>query len=281
MTEPNAQLMELYGTKVAAAKAAVEGVPTAVQIAAALMGFGLLMGERSRIKGEQAEHAEREELARAIEEERMRPVLESFGKTSSVGLAQGIGRYMAKVAALNSAIEKLASGDVNLTPREYDLAVHHFLSKLAEQGPESLSEMEKEALNIMGVGRSIAGGMKRLLGRGDPQRISQFKPAKMTKAPPPAAGTPSAAGAVGAPPGAAATSEALKQTTQQAGKGGGGGLGWRGKLGLGLGAGVAGYGALKAGQTVSNYMMIPTQQTQQWGFGPRPRPTVSRYGYAY
>jgi len=349
MTEPNAQLMELYGTKVAAAKAVAEGVPTAVQIAAAIMGFGFLMGERGRVEEEQARHAEREELARALEEERMRPVLESFGKTGSADLARGIGQYMAKVAALNTAIEKLASGDSDLTPYERDVAAQHFLAKLAAGGPESLSEMEKEAIAPLlgsfgtlgraaararsavqrgftrvfrpygGTGRTTRSGGQLLEstpaaaakpagtvaapGAAAPAAAAKASPAGAVAGPPagaaaggarsgavaetiPAPTTASTmaspAGAVAAPAGGAETAKAIQQTTQQAGKGKGkGGIGWKGKLLAGGAVGAGGDGMYRAGQAATNYMMIPTQQTQQWGFGPRARPTVSPYGYSY
>jgi hypothetical protein len=162
MNEPNPQLLELYGTEKLATKAAAEGVPTAVRFAAALLGFGLLMGQRSAITAAQEEAEQEEELARLMEANRMRPTIDALTKQSQArNLAVGIGRYMAKVAALNTAIEKLAQG-VELTPSEKELALHHLVVKQA-QSSDSLTEMEKQAIGAMLAG--AARGVGRLMGK--------------------------------------------------------------------------------------------------------------------
>lgn len=150
---PNTELMSKYGTAVD------QGMPTALRIAAAILGFGLLMGERTQRKGAEKEAETLREIARLMEEERMRSTIEALHKKGHVNhLAMDVGRFMAKVSAVNTGLEKLASGRTDLTELEYSAAIHHFLEKLGTGGPDSLTEMEKEAFGALAIG----GGLRSL-----------------------------------------------------------------------------------------------------------------------
>jgi hypothetical protein len=181
MNEPDPQLMQLYGTDELYKEAQQSGMPTAVRIAAALLGFGLLMGDRSSARSTREEAQRLNEIMRMMEEERMRPTIEALHgqlvpanqKTASAGareLAMSTGRYMAKVAALNSGLEKLAQG-LETSPLEKETVTYHLLEKLASGGPDALSEMEKQALpallaGMAGAARTGVRAAGRMFGRG-------------------------------------------------------------------------------------------------------------------
>jgi hypothetical protein len=270
VNDPNPYLLELYGTDKIAARAKAEGMPTAVRIAAALMGFGLMMHSESETDEAQERARILDEIGRRMEEARMQPLLNSLSKQGSAQAALLSGRYMAKLAAA-----------------------------------EYLSEMEKEALNLTMPG-SVEGAVK-MVGRLV-KRKPKVPSFKGTGAPPGAPITMSAPGTLGAPVGpmpslsevprpgttglATATPTtgaalAKRPTTErpvgklrppEAGDGGGGSL--KGKLiGAGL-LGAGGWGTIQAAQAAKDYMMIPSQQTQRWGYGPRAPAAVNPYGYA-
>jgi hypothetical protein len=307
MNTPNESLMNKYGT-------AVEpGIPKAVQIAAALLGFSLLMGERANRKKTREEAERLNVLARAMEEERMKATIDALSKEGafrSQYLAEGIGSFMAKVATAND--ESLSD--------EQKRAITEFITKTGRAGligrlirggakPPPIPAAAKRVPPMQGVGApgarpappsiSMQGAMPgaRAPGRAAPPQPAArpaARPAPRPAARPAARPAPERAApatavsrrptrpAVAAAP-AAAPAAAAKPTAAPAAAPAsaatGGGIGLKGKLVGGALLAGTGYAGLKGAETARDFMMIPSQETR-WG-GMPPRSRISPYGYSY
>jgi hypothetical protein len=295
VTDPNRQLLEMYGTEKLAAQAAAEKVPTAVRLAAALLGFGLLMGSHRETEKAIAEAAQLEEISRRMEEERMRATIEALQKHGhACSLAADMGRYMAKVAAADIEIEKSAKG-VAQTVGESAMSL---LGKVVPKRAPSLASVPKPVVQKVKptLAKPLTGPDTHYWGRPAATELPPVPPplhapagrvappplpaaATGRVAPPttPAAPTTPASAAVENVPSSGQVASPAEATAAKSG----GGMGLRGKALMAGGLALAGYGALKAGQTAKDYMMIPSQQTQQWGYGARPISNISPFGYSY
>ena len=90
MSEPNAELSRIYGnSKEASAE-------LAARIAKAMLGFSVMRGDQSHVEGAHDQEALDEEIARAVEAERMSSMINAM-KT-----AQVIGKFMARAEELPS-----------------------------------------------------------------------------------------------------------------------------------------------------------------------------------
>lgn len=329
MNEPNPYLLELYGTDKIAARAKAEGMPTAVRIAAALMGFGLMMHSESETDEAQERARILDEIGRRMEEARMQPLLNSLSKEGSVQGALLSGQYMAKLAAAEyfSEMEKEA---LNLTmPGSVGGAVKMVGRLVKKRKPKVPSFRGTGApagapltMSAPGALGTPVGAVGSLATHGTPAPAKSpgiLRRAKKAPAVPSMRGTGepgapitmSAPGTLGAPAGpmpslretpklkpgttelattapttgtalakrpkTEPTAGTLRPSDADAGEGGGS---LKGKLLAAGMLGAGGWGTIQAAQAAKDYMMIPSQQTQRWGYGPRAPASVNRYGYA-
>lgn len=260
MTLPNPQLCNHYGTGME------KLAQNVAQIAAPLLGIGLMAHDLKHQSNLVAEAERMNESARYFEAKKMEDTISSLGGVmpKQAELEQ-VGVTLAKFACVDTKtlLEKVAAGN-------------------------ALSGMEKEAIGALlgrlgaGAGKMLSQGGGALTRAGG--RLQQAGQA-VSKKVPGGAVRPSQGG-LGAKPAGGPYRTAAKPSAGQLAPAAASGkeqplLGGMtkakllGTAGL-LGAGYAGYKGLQA---VRDYMMVPTGARQQWGYGAPLRHNVTAYGY--